>query len=499
VRAIYIVGVGRVKRETGWILLWTILGAVFRLLHLGAPSLWLDELFSVAVARRDWAAIIESTAQDTMPPLYYLLLHIPLQFDTSEIAARSLSALFSILTIPLFYLLTRRLFDSVQIANIATAILAVNPFHIAYAQEARMYAWLAFCQLAGIYFFYRAWVDDRWRDWALFVIAEMLAFYSHSLAVLGLVALDLFALWRWREFKIRWRRLLFAHLGIGVLFAPWLWVLMQQANRVLQGFWNPSSTLLHLWRTVYVFIFNTALPTLLMPIGLTITLLLFVLAVYGVTRALVRESLAESEQRALQLGLAVLLVPPTALLLLSLIRPLYIERVLISASFGVFLLWAWMWTRRARAFDRMLIALGVVLIGVALGNYYLYPDLQKPPMRRAAQLLQSVWQPGEPVLHTSDWTALAFAYYAPGLPNRFLAGDPMYLNETTRGRSGLIAGLIPQDRAELLAGQGKFWLVVALDHSEVYQQQRVDEFDALYRRERTFEVDEIYLLNYRVK
>lgn len=70
------------------------------------------------------------------------------------------------------------------------------------------------------------------------------------------------------------------------------------------------------------------------------------------------------------------------------------------------------------------------------------------------------------MVHTSDSSALAFKYYAPQLPNEFLAGDPDYVNETTRGRSGRIAGLVPREISEIISAHSRVWLVVALDHNE---------------------------------
>jgi uncharacterized membrane protein len=223
------------------------------------------------------------------------------------------SALCSIAAIPLFYALARRLFDSVSAANVAAVLLATSPFQIAYAQEVRMYALLALCQLGAFYFFHRAWTDDKWQDWLAFGLLEVLAFYSHSLAALNLLALDVFALWRWRELRARWRGLTAAHVVIVLLFAPWMFVLVQQISRVLRGFRDAPSTLLDLLRTPYVLNFNSALPTSLVLLALMVTLLLFFFGIYRTVRALIRESIPPRDRQALQLALAITIVPPVAL------------------------------------------------------------------------------------------------------------------------------------------------------------------------------------------
>ncbi len=485
----------RNRRELALVAALTALAATLRLYHLGAQSMWLDELFSVAVARRDWLDLISATARDTQPPLSYLMLHVMLQLGTSEVFVRLFPALFSIGAIPLLYLTAKQLFGSVRISAIATCLAVLSPFQIAYGQEGRMYAQLAFLQLAGIYLFSRAWTGGRSRTFVGFAFVEILAFYSHSLAALGILALDVFALWRWSELQNRWRGLLLAHLLMALSLFPWLVILQQQVIRVLVGFWNPTSTLVSLLRTTYVLNLGTALPSLLVPLGMLVALFLFGLALYKAGGALWKGEPRENQSGALQLALCITIVPPVALLVLSLIRPIYVERVLITSGLGMYLLWGWAWTNIMRIPERVAIALGAGLVLIGLANYYLNPNSQKPPMREAAELLASRYG-GEPVLHTSDSTALAFDYYLPSIPQHYLAGDPDYVNPTTRGNSGLIAGLDPIPSAMAVGGAHRFWLVAALDHEEEYQQKRVDEFSAQYRLMDQAEMGGIYLLLY---
>jgi uncharacterized membrane protein len=474
----------------------TLVGGLLRFWHLGAQSLWLDELFSVFLSRRDIAAVVAGTFQDTQPPLYYLLLHAALQFGSDETAARVLSAVCSTASIPLVFLLGRRFFLTSGTALLAAFLFAITPFQVAYAQEARMYALLAFCQLAGLFFFHRAWTGGGRSDWLLFAIAEALALYTHSLGILGLVSIDLWALWQWRSARARALELFTAHALILLLFAPWLTALSSQANRVLTGYWDAPSSLLNLLRSIYMLIFGNTLPTILTPIGLLIVFLLFALALYHAVRALLREEPDPLERQGLGLALSLMLTPPIALFLLSAIRPIYIERVVILSSSGIALLFAWAWTRRPRLPERVLASAAAVLVAAALGNYYLHPDVIKPPMREAAAVLGQNWAEGDVVIHTSDWTALAFDYYLPAVPQHFLAGDPAYENQTTRGNSGRIAGLVPQDESDLAPSSGRVWLVVALEHSEQYQQRRVEEFSGRFGQPQEFEAGGVYLLSY---
>ncbi|HQH70613.1 MAG TPA: glycosyltransferase family 39 protein, partial [bacterium] len=91
------------------------------------------------LAQMSLREITARTAADIQPPAYYYLLHAWMTlFGRSEVAVRLLSVVFGVLTVPLAYLLARRMLSPA--VGVTTALLvAVSPFHIWYAQETRMY------------------------------------------------------------------------------------------------------------------------------------------------------------------------------------------------------------------------------------------------------------------------------------------------------------------------------------------------------------------------
>jgi len=121
----------------------TLGGALLRVWHIGAKSLWIDEAFSVWVARQPLAASVSWLVRiDQHPPLYYALLHFWLRLGDGPVALRLLSVLASTLNIPMLYALGTRLAGR-RVGLLATAVLALSPFHVYLAQEARMYALLS--------------------------------------------------------------------------------------------------------------------------------------------------------------------------------------------------------------------------------------------------------------------------------------------------------------------------------------------------------------------
>src|SRR5271156_2099883 len=115
--------------STAWLLtLITIAGAWLRLSHLGAKSLWLDEGATVALARASWQhfAWVWWHAEASLQTIYFLLMRAWILLGDSEAWLRLPSALFGIASIPLVYVLARKLM-AVTPALAAAALLAFIP------------------------------------------------------------------------------------------------------------------------------------------------------------------------------------------------------------------------------------------------------------------------------------------------------------------------------------------------------------------------------------
>lgn len=123
-----------------------ILGAVVRFSTLGVQSFWADEATTYGIVAHHGLGHVLSTVpgSESTPPLYYILLWLWSQlFGVSEIGLRSLSALIGTLTVPLMWLLGRKLV-SARVGLVAALVTAVNPLLFWYSQEARTYSLLVF-------------------------------------------------------------------------------------------------------------------------------------------------------------------------------------------------------------------------------------------------------------------------------------------------------------------------------------------------------------------
>jgi hypothetical protein len=133
---------GQRKRLVWIVLALTGLAALLRALRLSWQPLWWDEGYSVYFATEPLARMLDLTAQDIHPPLYYALLHgwIVLWGSAAPPVVRGLSVLLGTIAIPLSGWLIWRLFPGQRrIGLLAVGLLALNPMHLFYSQEVRMY------------------------------------------------------------------------------------------------------------------------------------------------------------------------------------------------------------------------------------------------------------------------------------------------------------------------------------------------------------------------
>lgn len=196
--------------------------------------LWLDEALTVNIARLPLHDLRGALRRDGAPPLYYVVLHFWMKiFGQSDFAVRSLSGVFSVLTVIACYFLARRLWGR-EIGLIAVAILLAMPFATYYATESRQYALvMLIVALGGIALARLFERPTIWRA-SVFALTAIALEYTHYwwtflLAALGIWLL-LTALTNTNGTSRR-----AAILGIGALvvagiaFLPWLPVFLFQS------------------------------------------------------------------------------------------------------------------------------------------------------------------------------------------------------------------------------------------------------------------------------
>lgn len=479
---------GQLHRATILALVIIALGFGLRLYRLDAQSFWHDEAYSAGVAAAAPADIVANQFSSVHPPLYYLLLHCWLALGQGDFVLRLFSAMLGVAGIAAIYSLGRVLYDE-SVGLVAATITAMSPFSIYYSQEARMYSLLFLLGCLLISSYARMLQTDSPGWWAAYAALGALGLNTHFFCGLLILSLHLHFVLRRTPWGKPWRTLTFCDGLILLTMVPRLGVVASQIGKVAGDYWIRRPSFAQLLSAPHNFTLSQHISHTLIPFAFGLVLFLFIVTHLQVTRELARGG---PDTAALALTLVVFWTPLLVTFVLSQWRPIYLERSLMVAVPGLYLLLAWGAVSTRERFVNSALAVLLALFAVnGLWNWYFDPDFAKPSFRAAAQFLQEQAEPSQPILHTSDGAFVIFAHYAPEREGYLLQGDP--------------TPALPVQTYELFGGgvvakevwsAPRFWLVVALDNSIDFQTGSADWFEAHYMLLDSHIIDGIYLLHY---
>jgi uncharacterized membrane protein len=413
---------GREITKYGIALLGIVLaGAFLRVYHLGTQSLWLDEVVSVEFAKLSVPQMVQATAQDVHPPLYYFILHYWIMiFGTSGSAVRLLSALFGVLAIPMIYVVGRQLFNK-EAGLLAALILALSSFNIWYSQETRMYSLMVLLALLSMYFFWRFLQQSNLVSSVGYVLSTTLLVYTHNYGWFVVIAQNIYVvtllvLSRDRTYRLRHWAVLQAI--VLALFVPWMAVLIQQ---ILQHLTTPSflatPTIADLISTFSIYSGTAVLLVLFL--GLS------VLSLFGYQK--VRGSMDwKAPPKALEgyawevriqgaapvyfLGVWLLAINLIPFIISRFSTSIYDDRYTIAASVALYILVAKGISNINYRYAKIAVMGIIVLLSAANVQVY-YTSITRPQAREATSFIDANANSGNVVLISPSYHNLVFDYY----------------------------------------------------------------------------------------
>jgi 4-amino-4-deoxy-L-arabinose transferase-like glycosyltransferase len=207
--------------------------------HLGTDALGASEAYSAWAASKPGVSAIVRTPVLHDPGkqvFYYVVLHYYSRiFGLSETSLRSMSMVFSLVTLALVFALGREMFDD-NTALAAAAIWAFNPLAVAFAHTARMYPMLIALALAQMLMLWRVRIRPSMSGAVLCGITGAALLYTHLGGILFLGAAVAMLL---RDY-IRGQRNPMAWLAMAItlaLFVPYVPIARAQSETLLAGHW----------------------------------------------------------------------------------------------------------------------------------------------------------------------------------------------------------------------------------------------------------------------
>ncbi len=375
---------------------------------LTLQSMWVDEVMALHFTEGSFMETARTIIHPSHNgPLFYLLLfgwrHL---VGDSDFAVRYLSAICSVLTMPLLFRWARRL-ATARAGAVAVWLWGFSPFALWFAQEAKMYALHMLVAVASSLALTEAFQRGGWWRWLLFASLTSTVFYSHLFGVFLVASQAVMALFLGWQRRKRLLAYLATMLLLGLAHLPLLkigWQLIQyyEPRDIWRGF-VPLGTLLRDALGNYFYrlsVPTVSWPAFLLPAGL---------ALVGAAALL----LGKKERWAVAVHA---LLPVLLFYIISFRVPVYTAKYLSAVVPALFLLVAYgveTLARLWRPLGVLLLALGGLMIG-GLVRDLTDPAMQRGDWRFIASYIEAHEGPND--------VAVVSAYYNTRLLERYYRG-----------------------------------------------------------------------------
>ncbi len=426
--------------------------------RIGDESMWADEQNSLRIAKMSFAKILKGPDQ-THPPGYHLMLRIWISlFGSSDIAARSLSALFAILCIPAMFILGKDLFDS-RTGIIAAAITTVSVFMVTYAQEARPYAIITFVTIVSSWLLWRA-LDGQRRHELAYVASALVGLYLHYFFVFVVMVHVLVAGFHaLRHDRSRLKTYAMIFLPVTIIFGAWAVThfipsLLREGVRLTA--WIDRPGIAAVSELVRRFVGLPYVPTI---VGISIISCILALAYLPVLFELAIRRRAPS--RGEMFVLTSFVLPLLLVFLISQFHPVWVTRYLII-TYPFFALIC------ARSFSRLrfMPLIGLALLVLLAVNVYslnlLYTQIDKEDWRAANVYVENNYREGDIIIRYSLPPFLLEHYRRPGTRLEQVGFGPLE-NETPTWWESFVLGRAVEGRYRVFIIYGGDYPTPALD------------------------------------
>lgn len=401
------------QKRVIWLII--LIGLTLRLISLN-QSLWLDEAINVlATQNYDFFGMVgEYALADFHPPGYFIIIWLWVKlFGTGEVFVRIPSVIFGLLTIYVIFLIGQKL-HSKTLGVLCALFLAVNPLHIYYSQEARMYALATMAVSVNIFLFIK-FIRNEKVNLIFLIVSNVLILASDYVAYLIFPSQFIFLLFlKQKEFIKKWLLALIFATALGIWWIPTFLSQLDVGSVV--------SARLPAWKLIVGAFDPKAVPLTFVkfiigrisyPDKLIYTAIL--LPVVGLFLLLILRGVNIIKRPERNLILSWILVPLVLATLISFIIPIYsyfrlqfiLPAFIILVALGIFSFGPKL---------RYVFFAAVLAVQTCSASIYLFnPSFQRDDWKGVVSFLQTKGK--TPVLFESSGTLPPFDYYAKGKIN----------------------------------------------------------------------------------
>jgi len=220
-----------------------LFGAIVYISLIFNNNIWLDEGFTANLVYTDMAGVLQRSMNDTLPPLYNIILKLMTDILGYKIFVMKLTSVIPMLIVMMLGAsVVRKRFGAITSYLFILAII-VMPNMIYYGVEIRMYSLgFLFATGSGIYA-YEVLMDSNRKNWIIFTLFSVLAGYSHHFAFVTVGFVYLFLLLYYFFFERNHiKRWLYCLLATFIIYFPCMLVTLKQLKSVSGYFSMPEVT-----------------------------------------------------------------------------------------------------------------------------------------------------------------------------------------------------------------------------------------------------------------
>lgn len=204
------------------------------------------------------------------PAHYYYLIFITRIFGDNYMVYRYFSVFLFLLSIPILFLLTKKIFNSKLSGWIAISFYVVSPFFQIYVQEARYYPLWAFSLILLNYLFILAIEKENKKWWILYFVYGAIAVQT---TIMMYVTVFCHFIYTFLYYKPQLKKVFVSQLAIFFTSLPWLFYVYLNHGEIHNSInwlhrtnrWGYSSLfdliITHFNNTITTFSFSHYLPT----------------------------------------------------------------------------------------------------------------------------------------------------------------------------------------------------------------------------------------------
>ncbi len=427
------------RSQSFWIIFClVVVGVGLRAYDITLRSLWFDEAFSWRLIQFPFSEMIDRIQADVHPPLYYIVLKgWTYVFGSSVLALRSFSVLCAGASIVSAYIFAASAFYSRRAGVFAATLIAISPWAISYATEARMYPLGMVFALLSSYLLLRAVRRPGALWFGLYALCISALAYTHYFGLFTIAAQGLFVVGvlivttKWRVGEMLQSRIFWgmsaALICFLALYSVWIPTFLSQRSQVEASYWVPALSAHSVPDTIYKIIAPTTAEIRYRNGAAFVSLLPLIFVVCFCLYCGLRYKKSDGTW----LTLSLFIIPFLFAVGISLVgRSIYNDRFLAFAGVFLFIIVARTVDSISPARVRAVV-FGFIVLGL-VGSFFLYGKeldiARRPGAQSATAYIFNKRAPGEKIIVNSPYVFFPILHYA---KEEFGSNDSVFLYSTS--------------------------------------------------------------------